>query len=123
VKSKPKSDDEAQVQKRQDMDAAAMKAPEVDTKPSSRQPISVVKHAKAASTDFGSRKDKPVPGGGRAERPDDVVSTVPVSMSTPACLSSKENEGGCLPRSQASRPIFHPKGVSPDNSFNSFGFP
>lgn len=116
VKTKPKSDDEAQVQKRQDMDAAVkeMKVPEVDTKTNSRQPISVVKHSKAMSTDIESRKEGS--GDGFSKK-----TTVPVSMSTPAYLSSKENEGGSL--LQAPRPFFHPRAASPDNSFNSFGFP
>jgi len=120
VKTNPKSDDEARVQKRQDIDAAVKqtKDSEVDTKPGSGQPIPVVKHSETTSTDFGSRQEGS--GDGFSKK-----TTVPVSMSTPAYLSSKENEGGCLSQSQsqASRPIFHPKGVSPDISFNSFGFP
>jgi hypothetical protein len=131
LKTHAKSDVEAQAPKRQNMDAAVkeMKGLEADPKSSSRPPISVVKHGKAASADFVTRKNKAIlVGVGRAENSGDGASkkaTMPVSMSTPACLSSKEKEGGSLLQSQPQvpRPIFNPKGVSPDNSFNFSGVP
>ena len=76
MKIKPKSDDETQVQRRQNLDAAVkeLKGPEVNTV------NAVLKHSKAASTNFAHRKTWPVWCVSKM--------TVPVSRSTPACISS-----------------------------------